>query len=330
MLNSQDTAIVKIGKNDSAPVIAKPVVQNIPTPVFLKQPIHTAPVTNEKLTPVVTDIGFYNNTYQVAPWSHLLSVKNFTFQNGLKERAIFQKSATNTVATTKVDVTKEVLHVNDYINSENNAILVLIISSFILLAWIKVSFGKYINQLLRAVLNYSEAYKLYRDYNTLVERVYLILNIIFTLSGGLFCYQLLKFYKPNLIGSNHFYVLLACFGFILAIYIFKFSINKVLGFILDQVQTFDEYLHSSFIYFKVSGLFLLPLISIISFISDNYRFPFIVIGLIIFFVLYFISIYRATRIMLQKGILLFYWILYLCTVEFLPVILFYKYFNSVV
>ena len=195
MVNSADTASASALVNSNTTFVVKPIVhsENLNTDNGLQ--FSSVPVNSVNANiSLVNDNVLYSNTYKTAPWEHLLSVKNLTFQKNLKDRRVFNTD-TSVSKATSIDFSKPSFHVKEYKNSENNTILILVLSSFILLAWIKFSFGKYISQLLRATFNYSDAYKLYRDYNTLIERVYWVLNIIFTLAGGLFCYHLLKYFK---------------------------------------------------------------------------------------------------------------------------------------
>jgi hypothetical protein len=315
------------------PVVSQPVttVTNVSTSLNSAQSAQqtSSTVLVKPKEKVIDEKIPYSNSYELAPWADFVSSNNYLFTKNLKKKEAYIYTEKDTVKTALYQyVNKQ--HSSNFKFFENNLLLVLLLTSFILLAWTKSQFGKYVTQILRAVLNYNDAYKLYRDQNALIDRVYFIVNVIFILSGGLYCYHLLYWFKPTLLQHRPFLIMMFCFSFILGLFFFRYVVNKVLGYVLQQFKTFDEYIHSSFIYYKAFGLFLLPLVSIISFISEKYRFVFIVFGIVIFFLLYFISIFRATRIMLQKGVLLFYWILYLCTVEFLPILLLYKFFNTVV
>ena len=322
-----------VTKDTARPAVSKPVTNTNPvvsTPLVVQtqKPASTIVLVPKK-EKLYDEKQPYTSSYELAPWPHFISNNNLLFTKNLSKKEAYVYTEKDSLKINDFKLTANP-HITDFKFFENNLLLILLLTSFILLAWTKSQFGKYVTQLLRAVISYNDAYKLYRDQNALVDRVYFIVNLIFTLSGGLFCYHLLYWFKPSLLEYQPFVIMLYCFSFILAIYFFRYIINRILGYVLFQFKTFDEYIHSSFIYYKAFGLFLLPLVSIISFISEKYRFIFIVFGIVIFFLLYFISIFRATRIMLQKGILLFYWIMYLCTVEFLPIMLLYKFFNSVV
>jgi len=287
--------------------------------------------TNYKLAKVgfEPDSVAFTISYYVEPWTEILNTQNFVNSAFLykKPALVVEKSE---IPRTSLGFENSRVQKNSLGSIMDNLFLALIIFSFILLAWSKVIFGKYITQILRATFNYSESFKLYRDHNSIVDRVYWLLNIIFTITCGIFLFHLLKITKPSIFIYTSFYIILSCFIFILLLYFIRFLINKIVGFLLDQQQVFNEFIHSYFIYLKVMGLALLPLVTIISFISENYRLIFLIFGIIIIFILYTLSIFRATRIMIKKGILIFYWILYLCTIEFLPIILLYKFISSII
>jgi hypothetical protein len=297
-------------------------------------------IIKEKSTPLTTNykivkVGFepdsvpFTTCYYTEPWTEILNTQNLVSSAFLykKPALVVDKSE---IPRTSLGIENNRVQRNSFGSIMDNLILALIIFSFILLAWTKVFFGKYVTQILRATFNYSESFKLFRDHNSIVERFYWLLNIIFTISGGIFIFHLLKIINPSIFSSSNFYIILGCFVIIILYYFIRFLINKIVGFLLNQQQVFNEFIHSYFIYLKVMGLALLPLVTIISFVSVNYRLIFLILGTIIIFLLYIISIFRATRIMIKKGILIFYWILYLCTIEFLPIMLLYKFISSIV
>jgi hypothetical protein len=270
----------------------------------------------------------YINSYKSEPWSDIINVNNHTFSILFAKKKILTYSESYTSKSFDKTTNKKFNDLS-FINISDLSLL-LIISSFVLIASIKALFNKYLSQLFRAIISYSEAYKLYRDYNVIIDRVYFLLNFNFIITGSLFGFFLLKLLKPAKIFDLNLTVLLLCSVFILCIFFSRYLLNKFIGFILDQKQAFDEFLHSNLLYYKVAGLFLLPVSSFLALIAEKYHFTFILTGIIIIFIIYTISIFRATTIMLKKGILLFYWILYLCTIEILPLLLLYKFFNTVV
>lgn len=290
----------------------------------VQQPVFYKPVVTQQPVMPPPELKF-SKTYKYADWETLLNVKTYGNFSSASKSNIYTGYTPNKVGNLRQDFKN-----NSYDNVVNNILLGGIILIFILLANIKVNFSRYLNQILRATFTYSEENKLYRDHNALVDRVYFILNIIFILTGGIYCLLIFKLNNPVLYAASPYKIVFGSILVILALYIFKYLINKILGFILNQQKVFNEYLHSIFIYFKVTGIILLPIISIASFISSPADKVFLYIGLAIIILIYISSIFRASRIMLQKDVLLFYWILYLCTVEFLPYVLLYKIYHNIV
>ena len=302
------------------PVVLTQAANNVIPQYFVKPKIDSLVVSKVDSN--------YLKCYKTANWEEILSSKNVHYKINQNKTAIISSLKVDSFKSQPEFVTTN--HSVLYGYGMNNFMIVILFASLVLLAWTKVAFGKYLNQILRAVFTYSDAYKLFRDHNTLLDRIYFLLNAVFVISGGLFCFHLFKYLKSSSYVNSYFTILYFCFGFIISIYIFRFVVVKILGIILNQLQSFNEYLHSTFLYFKVAGLFLLPIAAFVSYVPVHYRPAFLYFGLFIILLLYLISVFRGTRIMLQKGILLFYWILYLCTVEFLPLLLLYKFFNTLV
>lgn len=334
MTKLQDTAKIKsnISIDSNSVVLNKQLISN-PVVNALKTYNDDFIVIKQKYAKKGdnSEQNLFLHKYTFEPWSDIISVKNSNYKTYINEKPVFYTLEKDSSKILKpFDVEKSTIHLNQYNSFTNNFILLLLFASFTLLAWVKISFEKYLNQLLRSAILYSEAARMYFDHNTIINRFYLIMNIIFVNSGGLFIYYLIKYIQPAFLEGHPVILLSGCFVLISAIFFYRFIITKTFGFILFQSKTFNEYLHSNYSYFKVLGLFLLPLVLIKSFMFEKYEIELLTIGILLIFILYIISIFRATKIILQKGILIFYWILYLCTVEFLPILLLYKYLRSFV
>jgi hypothetical protein len=320
----QTDSLVKID-SAKAPIVKTQIVVTSAASTIIPQNFINQKVDSISVSKIDTS---YLKCYNTANWEEFLSSKNLHNKINQNKVVLVSSIKADSLKSQTEFVTPN--HSILYGYGMNNFIIVILFTALVLLAWTKIAFGKYLNQILRAVFTYSDAYKLFRDHNTLLDRIYFLLNAVFVISGGLFCFHLFKYLKSSSYINSYFTILYFCFGLIVSIYLFRFIIIKILGLVLNQLQSFNEYLHSTFLYFKVAGLFLLPISAFVSYVPVNYRPAFLYFGLFVILLLYLISVFRGTRIMLQKGILLFYWILYLCTVEFLPLLLLYKFFNTLV
>ncbi|MBN1182862.1 MAG: DUF4271 domain-containing protein [Bacteroidales bacterium] len=206
----------------------------------------------------------------------------------------------------------------------------IIIASLLLLTWIKLYYNKYFVQIISSLLNYQLSFKLHRDRNVLYARISGLLNIVFILNLGLFLQITMQYFNINLFHFSGFINYLLYCSLIALFSIIQVIILKVLGAIFFRTKEFNEYIHNIFVSNKGAGIFLLPIILCLPYISDALVKPLIYIGLGVVVVLYFWRFIRGYKIIINKDILKFYLILYFCTLEILPVLLLYKYLQSTV
>jgi len=75
---------------------------------------------------------------------------------------------------------------------------------------------------------------------------------------------------------------------------------------------------------------MIPFIFIIPYVHQYIIGKIIILGLIVLFSMYFVRITRSIQIIIKKDVLLFYTILYLCTLEILPVLIGIKLVKSLI
>lgn len=203
-------------------------------------------------------------------------------------------------------------------------ITILIVAVFLLLGWVSLFNKKYLGSLVKAVVSYNEANKLYREKNSLMLRASFIINNIFISAISLFIIQLNQYLSLGTLKiANHLLCLFIALGF-MGLYMIRFISAKFIGFVFLQQRTFSEYLHNVNIYTKVTGLFLLPVVIALQYLAIEYLIVFIWIGLIIIGILYFLQTLRAFQILIRNNVSIFYMILYLCAFEITPFLMIYK------
>jgi hypothetical protein len=195
---------------------------------------------------------------------------------------------------------------------------------FVLFATVRLIFSKYLNQLILSTINYSTFLRLLR------ERYFNLLHASFRLdiiSNGimaLFTYQFLTSYKINFGLSNSFNIYLSCLGGVIGYFTVKRMIYSFIGILTESKQEIQEYLFSITVFNRVLGVFLLPLTGIIAFIPLSTEKPLLFVGAGLTGIYYLMSLLRGSKIFLKKQFSISYLILYLCTLEFLPLILLYN------
>lgn len=207
-------------------------------------------------------------------------------------------------------------------NSNPGWLLGIFLVIFILLARMKLFFGKFILPIINSCFSYQTAQNLYRNRNSLYYQAGLNLDSIFFLSTGVFIFQLLNYYEFSLL--TDFPVFLVVIAVLLIWLGLKYLICKLIGFVSLNTTLYQEYFHSILIYNKNIGLFLIPIILGIAYIDPVFSKIFVFIGISIVLIAYLLRAVRLVRLFISKRISWFYSILYLCALEILPVLLFVK------
>lgn len=202
----------------------------------------------------------------------------------------------------------------------------VILFSLFVITLVKYFYKKFLSQILHSNYNYQISNRLFNERNIPVQRIYFILNIIFIINLGLFIYQALDYYSISIFDIYGFYLFLIYCGIIILIYSLKYIVYKISGIVFLAEEQFSEYLHNIFIYNKTVGIILFPVIIGIPFIPDNFSSILVNGGIVIICIFYIFSLIRQIKISIKINFAMFYIILYFCTIEVLPIFLFYKLF----
>jgi hypothetical protein len=113
--------------------------------------------------------------------------------------------------------------------------------------------------------------------------------------------------------------------FIGGFYIAKTLLILLCGFIFEEQQSAAEYLSEVYVFTHVLGVILLPLVMLETY---SHLIDTVLFERIILIAIALLFIYRTIKmfiIMTNKGLNMMYLFLYICTLEILPLALFYRY-----
>ncbi len=206
-------------------------------------------------------------------------------------------------------------------------LLGIIIASLILLAWLKLFYHKFLNQMMQSVSNYQLSAKLLRDQNLFSKRVAIALNINFIFIGGAFIYLIFGYYNLQPFRLNDILSYLCYSGCLMLLLIVRYVVLHITGYLFDNHHVFKEYLHQIFLIYKSLGIYLIMLVIGLAYIREDLRIYFVYMGIILVFSAYFLRLFKGVRILMNKDVLIFYLILYLCTLEILPFLILYRFFS---
>ena len=231
--------------------------------------------------------------------------------------------------TPKLIVTKELsqsgleLPIREKNSFNSDWITILLIFLLVLLASVRIAYSKYISTLFQSVFNYSTSFRMYREKNNSILHAAFRLEAFFYLTFSIFIFQLLNFLQLDIANTNFVF-----FARVLGVVIVWFLLKKItyhlLGMIIKGVSETSEYLFNLDNSNRVIGILLLPLVILIAFYPFGSPYFIVYIGVFAVAFFYLMLLKRGISILIKKQFPIFYLFLYLCTLEFLPLILIYK------
>jgi hypothetical protein len=197
------------------------------------------------------------------------------------------------------------------------------ILALILLGSVRLFFNKYLGQLLSATVNYITASRMFRERSLSLVHASFRLDIMFYIVFGLFIFHALQVFDITLhpVGIISYLFIL---GGLLAYFGLKKFAYYLQGNISRTVQETLEFLFNMNIYNRVTGLFLLPVSLIVAFTPLAEPEFVIFAGISVICIFYLLLVLRGAKILMKKHFSIFYLILYLCTLEILPLLFIYK------
>jgi hypothetical protein len=269
--------------------------------------------------PIVKDASW--NIYTGNPGLYITSGDNVNFGDvtSLSDSVFLQARNTVVPVSTKPYglVGKELILPNQ------DWVLGIILILWAFFASVRVGFLKYLGQLFVSIVNINAAMRLYqqRGYKTMYGAVRL--DFIFHLILPLSVYQIAAFYKMDIPGYPAILFFLALLLVINGYLFTKILLYKLSGSIVMLKDQTDEAIFNIRLYYKALGLILLPIVTVHAVIAQtNFITIWIMAALIV--IMYFANVIRTIYLGIRKDISIFYLILYLCTLEILPLLLVFK------
>ncbi len=249
---------------------------------------------------------------------HSSSDTTFTLQSAVIPQPVFCPTIFKEHKLQPVD-----FKVNHIHQTHPDWILAILMSCFILLAWVQVFYPKRIQQIFRAPFSKRFINQLIRDGNLFQERIGVALGIIYILAYSLFLYelneQILKLNLPGISGISLFWLIALVNLGVIAV---KVIMVQFLGIVFKTRETTANYQLNILIFALLSGPVILTSLIFIIYLQSVVL---IYICLIVFILVFILRFIRGFFIgmALTKFSYLFLFV-YLCSLEILPLLVLIK------
>ncbi|MDR1172032.1 MAG: DUF4271 domain-containing protein, partial [Bacteroidales bacterium] len=205
-----------------------------------------------------------------------------------------------------------------------SSVTLFIACGLVLLAVIKYNFGRNLRESFLSFFNYRQAQRMYEERRESDRQAAILSHILFMLVAGIFISIVLPFLGANPLWGNYA-LSIPVFSFATGLlYILKSWIWQALGIIFMTRSFSRAYIYNMFLYNRNIGVMIFPLVTVIPYIART-AMPYLIYSVIAVFALsYLLKLRRIFQIIHDQNVPLFYFILYLCTLEILPLLLFVK------
>jgi hypothetical protein len=198
--------------------------------------------------------------------------------------------------------------------------IILIVLLFIILASVRTSSEKYLIQLFQSLFNKSTAIRLFRDKVSNLMHVSFRLDALYILAVGLLIYQAVDFVLQPTPETKLIIYGISVAAFLVYV-VLKFTLYRISGFIFDVISETQEYIFYAKSGNRILGLILFPIAVSLFFTKGIWTEYLILFGCFIFLIVNVINILRCIKVIAQKVFSIYYMILYLCTLEILPLLI---------
>lgn len=230
------------------------------------------------------------------------------------KKHITEKPATKTTVEHK--------HINTNYKAED-WLTGIIIFALIIFAWVRLAFYRKYKDVITSVFNYKTSYNLYKERNSIWQRAAGMLNFLFLLNVSIFIYTVSRYYNIQSVpaGFKGFSLIFITTS---AIYILKTIGIFFIGQLFKAQEVAGEYISNLWLYNKVLGISMLIVNISFPFVKPEAKYLMLILALFFTVISLLLRYYRSLQIVIRIKLSFFYWILYLCTLEILPILIMVK------
>ncbi len=203
----------------------------------------------------------------------------------------------------------------------------LFLVCLVALAWVRVNYGRRIPQLFSDLVNVRLMRQTMREELVLSHRASLAISGVFVLQFSLFWYLLEVRSVVSIASGTGFNLFWKYVILVVLVYFIKIMLVRIIQWVVEGDFSLGEYIHTIFLSNKVLGLVLFPLLLFALFTDYKGSQFLLTTALVSVGLMYVFRLFRGSANALAQGIRPVYIILYLCTLEILPLLLFVKFIS---
>jgi hypothetical protein len=206
----------------------------------------------------------------------------------------------------------------------SDGLFYLILGLCFYFAFLRLFFSRYVSNLVSLFFRASMRQQQLREQAQQATLPSLLLNILFILTSGLYACFIIRYYQFAIL-TPFWLLLIYCVMVLGAVYVARFCILKLFGWVFSITRAADNYIFIVFMISKIAGFALLPFLILVYF-SDTLMVEIAMTVSMVMIAIFYIYRVAACYASLRSEIKLslFHYFIYLCAFEIAPLLLIYK------
>jgi hypothetical protein len=209
-------------------------------------------------------------------------------------------------------------------NLASEWIALLFLSILTGLLWIKVNYSRRFELLFGAVINPRFLRQLMREELVFSHRASIVLTVVFFLTGSVYLYEIDNIFNLSIIDSEGFSLWFNYLILLTMIYTIKVSSMQLVKLLANGDFGLEEYQYNVFLINNAAGVVLFPFVLVSAYLYKSEASGVLIAGGIVIGLFLFYRLTRGLFSAFSNRIPLFYIILYLCSLEILPLLILFK------
>lgn len=195
--------------------------------------------------------------------------------------------------------------------------------------WVRLNYGNSLIQTIEASVSFQVASRIFKDNSLLQKQLDNVLYAFYFLSVAFLLYLAEGWLQlaPHELQGGVLYL----FNLLLLAGVFfgRIILVNLTGFLFNRIKIFREYLYNTFIFNKLLGIVMLPLLLFMVYTTGTIREVFYWVAFVAVMVVVMMRLIRGVIFSFKKDVLIFYLFLYLCALEIIPLALLYRWLEGI-
>ena len=201
-----------------------------------------------------------------------------------------------------------------------------VFSLLVLLVFIKVFFAKSLKEVFTSALTYYNAKKMLWDSSSVLNNLLRLLDISYFLSIPVAVIIVLNVLNINVIMVSPLYIGVYTFIGLLLLRLFRFLSIQLVGYVSNLSEQLKHFYTNQLLYLRVLGVLLIPLNIFALYTFDIFKLIFAYVIVVLIAIVILLRLVRIVQVFISNQFSMFYLFLYLCALEFIPLLLVFKEF----